>query len=140
MGNKVVYKKDGEIKEIEFEDLKDLDNVEILEDDDDEDWDEKSIRGRITGIMPFICTIAFILIGHYTGYWHPGWLVFLLIPITPLVLKLFSGNKKGIVALFTLLIIAAYFVLGFWKSWWHPGWVIFLLIPVVGIIFGGHDD
>ena len=47
MGNKVIYKKDGEIKEIEFEDLKDLDNVEILEDDDDEDWDEKSIRGRI---------------------------------------------------------------------------------------------
>ncbi len=138
MGKKVTFKKDGKDTIIEFVDLEKEENIKIIKDndDDDEDWDERSVRGKIVAITPFLCIIAYLLAGFYLDLWHPGWVIFFLIPIVPLILKIFSGKKSGIISLFILLIVAAYFILGFLYEWWHPGWVLFLLIPVVSIIFG----
>lgn len=141
MGNKIVYKKNDEVKEIEFDDLKNIEDVEIVKDDDeDDDWDENSVRGKIVAITPILCTIIYLLLGFYKGLWHPGWVIFLLVPIVPLVIKMFSGSKGCIIGFFSLLITASYIVLGFMFSWWHPGWIIFLLIPIISIIVGGNSD
>jgi len=140
MSKKVTYKENGIEQEIDFNDLKNIENIEIVDVDDDEDFDEGTIRGKITGITPFVCLIVFFVLGFYKNLWHPGWMVFLLIPIVPMFLKIFSKKKVSVVGFLTMLIVIAYVVLGFLFNWWHPGWIIFLLIPIVGILFGGKDD
>lgn len=138
MGNRVVYKENGEVKEIEFDELNNIDEVEIIKDENIDDF-EGGPKGKIIAITPFVCTIIYLILGFYLDLWHPGWVVFLLIPIVPVFLKIFSGNRGSIIALLTLIIIAGYLLCGFFFQWWHPGWIIFLLIPIIGIIFG-HDD
>ncbi len=140
MAKKVIYKDSVSEKEIDFVDLEKIDNIEFIDDEDDEDFDEGSIRGKITGITPFVCLIVFFILGFYKGLWHPGWMVFFLIPIVPMVLKIFSKKRVSIVGFLSLLISIAYVVFGFLYNWWHPGWIIFFLIPIVGILFGGKDD
>lgn len=140
MAKKVIYKDSVSEKEIDFVDLEKIDNIEFTHEDDDEDFDEGSIRGKITGITPFVCLIVFFILGFYKDLWHPGWMVFFLIPIVPMVLKIFSKKRVSIVGFLSLLISIAYVVFGFLYDWWHPGWIIFFLIPIVGILFGGKND
>ena len=47
--------------------------------DDDEKTDTYKLMKRIP--IPIICTIAYLLMGFVWGLWHPGWLVFMIIPI-----------------------------------------------------------
>ena len=138
MSKKVIYKENDIEKEVDFDDLEDIENIDIL--DDDEDFEEGSIRGKVVAITPFVCVIVYLLLGFLEGLWHPGWLVFLLIPIVPLVLKLFSGRRGSLIAFLELLVVVAYLLLGFLGGWWHPGWIIFLLMPIIGILFGKKDD
>ncbi len=99
-------------------------------------YKEKTLRNKLTAISPFIATIIFLLLGFCKNLWHPGWLVFLLIPAVPLFFDLISFRKGKLVAILNFLIIVAYLVMGFVFDLWHPGWVIFFLFPVVKILFG----
>lgn len=92
-----------------------------------------SFRKRIIAATPMICVIIFLLLGFCANAWHPGWIVFLAIPIVPMLF-----NNKGILGLYPSLCVIMYLVMGFVFSWWHPGWIIFLTIPVVEILFGGR--
>ena len=134
MGKKVIYKENDIEKEIDFYDLEDIENIEIL--DEDEDFEEGSIRAKIVAITPLVCTIVYLLIGCLKGIWHPTWLIFLLIPVVPLLLKIFSGRRSALLGFLELLVIIAYLILGFVYDCWHPGWIIFFLMPIIGIIFG----
>lgn len=138
MSKKIIYKENDIEKEIDFDDLEDIESIEIL--DDDEDFEEGSIRGKIIAVTPFVCVIVYLLLGFLKGLWHPGWLVFCLIPIVPLVLKLFSGRRGALIAFLELLVVIAYLLLGFLGGLWHPGWIIFLLMPIIGILFGKNND
>lgn len=77
---------------------------------------------------PVFVAFAFLLLGFVFHWWHPGWMLFLTIPLyylpererTPLRLL---GNP--------VMITIIYLLLGFVCGWWHPGWLIFLLIPVI---------
>ena len=96
-----------------------------------------NFRKRLCSAMPIICLIAFLLIGFIGDYygkslWHPGWIVFLLIPVAPFLL----GIKKIIIS-YPLFTAIMYIIMGIiWPEWgWHPGWIIFLTIPVVSILF-----
>ncbi len=40
------------------------------------------IKGRITGATPLIVPAVYLLIGFTTHVWHPGWIVFFIIPIS----------------------------------------------------------
>jgi len=93
---------------------------------------EKNIKQKIIAVMPFISLMTFFLLGFLEDLWHPGWLVFLAIPMTAI---LFSTRlKEGIVSLMPFICALGYLVLGFGFKLWHPGWLIFLLIPMVSII------
>lgn len=95
-----------------------------------------SWRKKIVAITPFVCTIAFIILLEL-GYAHPGWMLFLLIPIMP-----FLVGVKQIRYSYSVIVALLYIAIGFLTKWswrWHPGWVIFLTIPIYEILFNPKD-
>lgn len=81
--------------------------------------------------FPFgvIICVLYIFIGIIFGAWHPGWLLFLLIPLWYSLLEAVEKDKASAFAypvLATLLFLCA----GFFLNMWHPGWVIFLTVPL----------
>ncbi len=91
-----------------------------------------SFRKRIIAATPMICLIIFLLLGFLKNAWHPGWIVFVAIPIVPMLL-----NVRGFIGLYCVLCIIAYILMGAVWHLWHPGWIIFLTIPVIETLFGG---
>ena len=95
-----------------------------------------SWKKKIVAITPFVCVIAFIILVYF-GYAHPGWLVFLLIPIMP-----FLVGVKHIRFSYALIVSIIYVVVGIFTDlpWrWNPGWLIFLTIPIYQILFNSKD-
>ncbi|MBN2540715.1 MAG: DUF1700 domain-containing protein [Bacilli bacterium] len=89
---------------------------------------------RITALMPFISVIVFMILGFGWGVWHPGWLVFLSIPMTAIVVNAFDKNSMdGFIALSPFVALIIFMVLGFGWGLWHPAWLIFLLVPILAI-------
>ena len=86
------------------------------------------IRGKIVAATPMITVIIYLLLGFCANAWHPGWIVFLAIPIMPIIL-----GRVTFCALYPILTVLAYLLMGFVWDLWHPGWIIFLTIPVVEI-------
>lgn len=90
------------------------------------------IRKRICLATPMICVIIYLILGFVCDLWHPGWVVFFLIPIVPVVL----GTKTLQIG-YPLFCLVAYLIMGFIWDLWHPGWIIFLTIPVFATLFPG---
>ncbi len=79
--------------------------------------------------VPLIILVVYMLIGCIYGAWHPGWILFLLVPIWySLVSAICSGNANC----FAWPVMAAflYLCMGIFGGLWHPGWVIFLTVPL----------
>ncbi|MCK7487623.1 MAG: DUF1700 domain-containing protein [Bacillus subtilis] len=93
---------------------------------------------KLIALSPFIAVIAFFVLRVRLQAWNPGWMVFLLIPVTAIVVEM--GNKKHrrhlLTPLMPFVAVAGYFLLGFYADLWHPGWMIFLIIPIAGILEG----
>lgn len=92
----------------------------------------REFKKRLIAANPLLCLVAFLAIGFTTGKWHPAWVLFLLIPILPMILE-----ARGLYSLFPILVTAVYVILGliFKSDWWHPGWLIFFAIPLFYIFF-----
>ena len=86
------------------------------------------LRAKIVAATPLITVIIYLLLGFCADAWHPGWVVFLAIPIVPIILGTVTYG-----ALYPVLVVIAYLVMGLVWEIWHPGWIIFLTIPVVEI-------
>lgn len=93
--------------------------------------------GAIVGMVAILAAGAFFLLGFLGGYWHPAWLVFLLIPLTASVIEIMkkrhdiAGSVMGMVAVAAVII---FFLLGWLLGIWYIAWIVFLLIPMTGII------
>ncbi|MDD3171299.1 MAG: hypothetical protein PHO86_03140 [Bacilli bacterium] len=90
-----------------------------------------NFKKKIIAITPFISVIAFIILTYF-GYAHPGWMVFLLIPIVP-----FLVGQERIRFSYPLIVTAAYLAVGLFTKFewrWNLGWVIFLTIPIYYIL------
>lgn len=97
-----------------------------------------NFRKRLMAATPIMCVIAFLLLGCIWDLWHPGWMVFFLIPIMPFLI----GYKKMHIT-YPLVCAIAYLIMGIGFDLWHPGWIIFLTIPVFDIFTKGiknRDD
>ena len=98
---------------------------------------KNAIAGSITGLVALLATVAFLLIGFLTEGWHLAWMLFLLIPVTSIIVDIFTkrqdvaGKVTGIVA---LLATVGFLLMGLLADLWHPGWVIFFAIPISGVI------
>jgi hypothetical protein len=90
-------------------------------------YHRSNVGNRIVALTPFIATIAFFLLGFFLNAWHPGWLVFFLIPVAG-ILTSSRINWKGLLVFFILSI----FILGGTiYSLWTPLWSLFLLLIVL---------
>lgn len=79
--------------------------------------------------MTILILIIYILISVFFNLWHPGWLLFLLIPIWYSLVEAIHKKNANVFA-YPVLAVLVYLVLGFYVNAWHPGWVIFLTIPI----------
>ena len=89
---------------------------------------EERQRYRTNFPYPVWVTAAYLVLGFVFHAWHPGWIIFLTVPLfylpdsdcTPVRLL---GNP--------IVITIIYLLLGTVCHLWHPGWLIFLLIPLL---------
>lgn len=97
---------------------------------------EKPLPGgeRIIALTPFIALIAFFILGFGFDLWHPGWVVFTIIPVTAIVIELGKTRDEHLTtALSPFFASLLYLYLGFYHGLWHPGWIVFIIIPMLGI-------
>lgn len=99
----------------------------------------------ILGSFPYPIAVAlvYLLLGFTGNWWHPGWLLFLTVPLYYLMgagidCARSAGSAWGRIhafllgsGLFPVLIVALYLTMGVLWGLWHPGWCIFLLIPLL---------
>lgn len=88
-------------------------------------------RRRHSFPYPVVITLAYLVLGSCFGLWHPGWLLFLTIPLYYLP----ESERKPLLLLgnpVTVTII--YLLLGFECGLWHPGWLVYFLIPILNVV------
>lgn len=89
---------------------------------------------KIIALSPFIALIAFFLLGSLYDAWHPGWLVFMLMPITAISLK--SDNFKEMInGLSFFVFLSAFILFGSMVDLWHPLWALFITMIGIGYLF-----
>jgi hypothetical protein len=89
---------------------------------------------KVIALSPFIATISFLILGFGFDLWHPGWMVFLLIPVTAIIMSMGKTKEEHLsTALSPFFATVIFLLLGFLYDLWHPAWMVFLIIPVLGI-------
>ena len=67
----------------------------------------------------------YLVLGAVFHLWHPGWLIFLTIPLH------YMRPKNRLEQLCNpIMVTLIYLILGFFFHLWHPGWLVFLAIPL----------
>lgn len=79
--------------------------------------------------ISLIIILVYIIIGCIWNAWHPGWVLFLLIPIWHSMVEAIVKKNPSHFA-YPVLATLAFFCIGFFIGAWHPGWVVFLTIPL----------
>lgn len=82
-----------------------------------------------------LAIIIYIVIGFCFDLWHPGWLLFILIPI---ISSLVDAVCKRDASLFQYPVFAfgIFLYAGIVHTLWHPAWVVFLTIPIFYFLTG----
>ena len=95
---------------------------------------KNSLKQKIVSATPLFCVAVYLLLGFCKDAWHPGWVVFLAIPIVPTLLYAFGDNfKKNFISVVTIVLMVLYVVLGVCFKIWHPTWIMFFIIPILSI-------
>jgi len=94
----------------------------------------RKARSMITGLAALAATIAYILIGAFTGLWHPWWILFLAIPVIESIVSCVAYRRVTKFA-YPIIVVIAYLLIGFLLGGWHPWWILFLTIPVFYMAF-----
>lgn len=100
-----------------------------------EDWEKGERYGRfwIPRLRHFpmwiVVSILYIAIGVGWNAWHPGWLLFLLVPIWHSLVVAVERKNANCFA-YPVFVTLVYLCLGFFGFFWHPGWVVYLTIPL----------
>jgi len=83
---------------------------------------------------PFISLILFVLLGFIFNYWHPGWLLFLYIPMIAIITS--SPKREKLVSLSPFIALIVFILIGYYTNIYHPTWCIFLIIIICGLFRG----
>jgi hypothetical protein len=81
--------------------------------------------------------IGYVVLGIVTGLWHPGWLLFLLIPIyfTSVAAKTFPINDlMPFIATILFVLVGEYVSIPGETNSYALSWLFYLLIPITGIL------
>lgn len=117
---------------VHVDDKKKGDNVHIDKDGvyvNGERYDREWLIHRSHFPFALVITFTYIILGVLFGAWHPGWLLFLLIPIWSSFIEAVKCRNAHAFA-YPVLATLIFLCLGFFLGMWHPGWVIFLTIPI----------
>lgn len=98
-----------------------------IKDEDDESL--PPLLKIINTCSPILCVIIYILIGVAFGLWHPGWIVFLLIPCWYTLVDSIRKKNASEFA-YPVFITFIYILLSDIFSIWHPLWILYLTIPI----------
>jgi len=83
--------------------------------------------------IPLFVVAAYLAMGFLWNLWHPGWLIFLAIPVYyGLAGMLVNAPMRKRLNSFPIssLCVVAFLLFGFYFDIWHPTWMVFLLIPL----------
>lgn len=77
---------------------------------------------------PVLVTFLYLVLGCFFNLWHPGWLIFLTIPLWYL-----PASERSPLKLLgnPIMVTIIYLLLGLECNLWHPGWLIFFAIPIL---------
>ncbi len=76
---------------------------------------------------PILVNVLYLILGFGWGLWHPGWLIYLTIPLHGLRK---NNSSWRAYAASPIMITIIYVLLGHYFGLWHPGWMLFLCIPI----------
>lgn len=79
---------------------------------------------------PIVVLIIYLCLGAVENYWHPGWILFLTIPLYYTADSLFIPGKSKKGFCYPVLALIIYLLLGFYGNLWDSGWIIFVTIPL----------
>ncbi len=79
---------------------------------------------KVVALMPFLATIIFFTLGVVWQAWQPGWIVFLLIPLSGFL----SRKRINWFGIGFTIILATFVLVGTFYNAWAPAWSLFLLI------------
>jgi len=90
---------------------------------------------KLTALMPFIALITFFYLGLAHDLWHPGWLVFIAIPLVAIIIESKSiGFLNTLISLSPIVVTMVFLYLGFEYSLWVEAWPLFLIVPALGVL------
>ena len=79
--------------------------------------------------LGLLAIVSYIIIGFCFDLWHPGWLIFFLIPIISTFIHAVRNHNADLFA-YPVLVVLVFLYVGLVHYIWHPTWVVFLTIPV----------
>lgn len=85
--------------------------------------------------LGIIAIVVYILMGIFWDLWHPGWLIFFLVPIISTLIHAVRRHNPDLFA-YPVLVVLVFLYAGLIHSIWHPAWAVFLTIPVYYSITG----
>ena len=90
--------------------------------------EQEAARAKKDAYFPIAITALYLVLGAVFKLWHPGWLLFMTIPIY------YMHPKSRLQLLCNPVSVSLiYLVLGFFFNLWHPGWLVFFAIPLGAI-------
>lgn len=90
-------------------------------------FDHQKEKKRQNYPYPLLVSLLYLVLGFVFHLWHPGWLIFLTVPLYYL-----PGEERKFPRILCnpVMVTLIYLLLGFYCHLWHPGWLIFLAIPL----------
>ncbi len=107
----------------------------------DEEASEEAEDGAETDGKPFykwfpypmLMSILYLCMGFGWGLWHPGWIVFLTIPVYYSIAGWIEGSRKHSfwrAFPYPVFVSIVFLLLGCVWGLWHPAWMLYLTIPI----------
>jgi len=90
--------------------------------------EEADRKRKLDASYPLLISILYLILGFAFGLWHPGWLIFLTIPMHYMHFRSRMDRFTN-----PVMITLIYLAIGCFFDIWHPTWMIFLLIPLAEI-------
>ena len=79
--------------------------------------------------LGILAIVGYIIVGASFNLWHPGWLIFFLVPIISTFVHAVRRHNADLFA-YPVLVVLIFLYVGLVHSIWHPTWVVFLTIPL----------
>jgi len=84
-------------------------------------------------VLSLFALAIYLWIGFEYSQWHPGWLVFLTVPVIRTFAQAIRWKNASIFA-YPILVLLGYLYFGYVESLWHPTWLVFFTIPFYYLI------